>query len=89
MVSRKGWQLVIVAAAAGAPKNPSWYYNLAANPDHVRIEMPGRTVAVTAEQLHGTEREGLEADHHGFAQFGKYQENTDRELPVIRLVPQP
>ena len=81
---------LIVAAAAGGPKNPVWYYNLAANPDRVHIEIPGRKVAVTAEQLHGAERE--EAWHqitNAAPQFGKYQEGTDRELPVIRLVAKP
>ena len=81
---------VIVAAAAGAPKNPSWYYNLAADPDRVRIEIPGRTVAVTAEQLHGAERaEAWQQITTAAPQFAKYQEQTDRELPVIRLVPKP
>lgn len=49
-----GW--LIVASAAGAPRNPAWYYNIAANPDKVRIEQAGRAHAVTAEQLHGEER---------------------------------
>ena len=39
---------LIVAAAAGAAGNPAWYYNLAAHPDQVWIEMGGRKVAVTA-----------------------------------------
>ena len=79
---------LIVAAAAGAPKNPAWYYNLAAHPDQVRIQLKGRTVAVTAHQLHGAERD--EAWHQittAAAQFRKYQEHTDRELPIIRLDP--
>ena len=81
---------LIVAAAAGAPKNPGWYYNLAANPDRVRIEIPGRTVAVTAEQLHGAERAAAwEQITTAAPQFAKYQEQTDRELPVIRLVAKP
>ena len=42
---------LIVAAAAGAPKNPAWYYNLAAHPDRVRVELPGRDVAVTAHSF--------------------------------------
>ncbi|MFL6080517.1 MAG: nitroreductase/quinone reductase family protein [Ornithinibacter sp.] len=78
---------LVVAAAAGAPKNPAWYYNLKAHPDDVRIEVPGGPIAVRAEQLHGAERE--EAWRRIVAatpQFGKYQEKTDRELPVIRLV---
>src|SRR6516162_11115343 len=48
---------LIVASAAGAKGNPAWYYNLAAHPDRVQIEVDGRKVAVTAEQLHGPERE--------------------------------
>src|SRR4029453_11273879 len=47
---------LIVASAAGGPRNPAWYYNLAAHPDKVQIEMAGRKIAVTAEQLHETER---------------------------------
>jgi deazaflavin-dependent oxidoreductase (nitroreductase family) len=79
---------LIVAAAAGAPKNPAWYYNLAAHPDLVQVEIPGRKVAVTAEQLHGAERDEAWTQITTAApQFGKYQAGTDRELPVIRLVP--
>ena len=81
---------LIVAAAAGGPKNPVWYYNLAANPDRVHIEIPGRKVAVTPEQLHGAEREeAWQQITNAAPQFGKYQEGTDRELPVIRLVAKP
>ena len=77
---------LIVAAAAGAPRNPAWYYNLAANPDRVSVQIPGGTVAVTAEQLHGAEREkAWNQIVAASAQFAKYQEKTDRELPVIRL----
>jgi deazaflavin-dependent oxidoreductase (nitroreductase family) len=48
---------LIVASAAGAARNPAWYYNLAAHPDQVWIETAGRKAAVTAEQLHGAERD--------------------------------
>src|SRR5262245_64769860 len=30
---------LVVASAAGAPKNPAWYYNIAAHPDKITIEM--------------------------------------------------
>jgi len=30
---------------------------MAAHPDEVTVEMEGRTIAVTAEQPHGTERD--------------------------------
>ena len=79
---------LIVASAAGAARNPSWYYNIAAHPDKVQVEIDGRKVAVAAEQLHGPERD--EAWRHittAAPRFASYQEKTDRELPVIRLVP--
>jgi deazaflavin-dependent oxidoreductase (nitroreductase family) len=82
-----GGSWLIVAAAAGAARNPGWYHNLKANPDRVKIEISGRTVPVTAEQLHGSERErAWQQIVTAAAQFGKYQEKTDREMPVIRLV---
>jgi len=78
---------LVVAAAAGAPRNPAWYYNLAAHPDQVSIEVPGGPVAVTAEQLHGTEREqAWQQITTASKQFANYQVKTDRELPVIKLV---
>ena len=79
---------LIVASAAGAPKNPAWYYNIAAHPDKVQIEVAGRKVPVTAEQLHGAERdEAWRQITDAASRFAQYQEKTDRELPIIRLVP--
>jgi deazaflavin-dependent oxidoreductase (nitroreductase family) len=78
---------LIVASAAGAPKNPAWYYNIAAHPDKVQIELAGRKIAVTAEQLHGTARDEAWRQITAAApRFAQYQEKTDRELPIIRLV---
>jgi deazaflavin-dependent oxidoreductase (nitroreductase family) len=79
---------LIVASAAGAPKNPSWYYNIAANPDRVQIETAGRKIAVTAEQLRGPAREeAWQLITAAAPRFAQYQQKTDRQLPVIRLVP--
>jgi deazaflavin-dependent oxidoreductase (nitroreductase family) len=79
---------LIVASAAGAARNPAWYYNMAAHPDQVRIEMPGRKVAVTAEQLRGVERDqAWRQITAAVPRFVAYQKATDRELPIIRLVP--
>jgi deazaflavin-dependent oxidoreductase (nitroreductase family) len=81
-----GW--LIVASAAGAARNPAWYHNLAAHPDQVWIETPDRKVAVTAEQLHGAERdEAWRQITTAAPRFAQYQKATDRELPVIRLAP--
>jgi deazaflavin-dependent oxidoreductase (nitroreductase family) len=79
-------QWLIVASAGGAPKNPAWYYNIAANPDKLQIEVGGRKLAVTAEQLHGAERSEAWKKIIAIApRFAIYQEKTDRKLPVIRL----
>jgi deazaflavin-dependent oxidoreductase (nitroreductase family) len=79
---------LIVASAAGAVGNPAWYYNIAAHPDQVQIEVEGRKVAVTAEQLHGAERaQAWQQIVAVSPRFAQYQTKTDRELPVIRLVP--
>jgi len=79
-----GW--LIVASFAGAAKNPSWYYNLAAHPDQVSIEFSGQTESVVAEQLQGAEREAEWRKISGSSRrFAEYQEKTDRELPIIRL----
>jgi deazaflavin-dependent oxidoreductase (nitroreductase family) len=78
---------LIVASAAGAAGNPAWYYNLAAYPDQVQVEVGGSTVPVSAEQLHGAERaEAWQQIAATAPRFAQYQQKTDRELPVIRLV---
>jgi deazaflavin-dependent oxidoreductase (nitroreductase family) len=79
---------LIVASAAGAARNPAWYYNIAAHLDNVQIELEGRTIPVTAEQLHGAERdEAWQQITAAAPRFVQYQRKTDRELPIIRLVP--
>ncbi len=81
---------LIVASANGAAKNPAWYYNLAAHPDTVQIQIGSRTIAVSAEQLHGDARQ--QAWRHitsTAGRFAKYEHKTDRELPVIRLRTRP
>jgi deazaflavin-dependent oxidoreductase (nitroreductase family) len=78
---------LIVASAAGAPRNPAWYHNIAAHPDKVKIEVDGRTIPVNAEQLHGAERDqAWQQIAVASPRFRQYQDKTDRELPVIRLV---
>lgn len=79
---------LIVASANGATNNPAWYYNLAANPDKVHIEIDGSTIAVVPEQLHGKERdEAWQQIVTAAPRFAKYEQKTDREIPVIRLRP--
>ena len=79
---------LIVASAAGSAKNPAWYHNLAAHPDRVEIEVKGQKVEVIPEQLEGPERETAWSQIVAASpRFAKYQEQTDRRLPVIQLRP--
>ena len=80
---------LIVASAAGAARNPAWYHNIAAHPGRVKIELKGRSIPVTAKQLHGAERDEAWRQITAAApRFAAYQRKTDRELPIIRLTPQ-
>jgi deazaflavin-dependent oxidoreductase (nitroreductase family) len=66
---------LIVAAANGGARNPA-------------LEVDGRRIGVTAEQLHGAERaQAWRQIAAATPRFAQYQRKTDRELPVIRLVP--
>jgi deazaflavin-dependent oxidoreductase (nitroreductase family) len=81
---------LIAASANGAASIPAWYHNLAAAPDKARIEIKGATIPVSAEQLHGAEREAAwQALATAIPRFSKYPQKTDREIPVIRLTPRP
>lgn len=77
---------LIAASANGAANNPAWYHNIAAHPDQVHIEMAGRKIAVSAEQLHGQERQAAwQRIKNELPRFVKYEQKTDRQIPVIRL----
>lgn len=83
--TRRAW--LIVASNAGAAAHPAWYLNLARRPDDVRIEVAGDRVAVSAESLHGAERERAWARVVALAPgYAKYARDTDREIPIVRLV---
>lgn len=80
--------IVVVASQGGLPKNPQWYSNLKASPDtriHLRGE-PGRLVR--ARVAHADERAELWPKLvELYADFAKYAEWTDREIPVVVLEP--
>jgi deazaflavin-dependent oxidoreductase (nitroreductase family) len=77
----------IFASKAGAPNNPAWYHNLRAHPE-TTIEVGGDTVAVTAHEVTGEERDRLfAAQVQHSPQFAEYQQKTDRLIPVLVLTP--
>jgi deazaflavin-dependent oxidoreductase (nitroreductase family) len=79
---------LIVGSAGGAAAHPAWVYNLAKHPDQVWIEIGSRKLKVTPQSLTGDARakawQRITTESPGFA---GYETKTDRELPVIRLIP--
>jgi len=81
-------RVFVVASKAGAPKHPSWFHNLRANPA-VTVELGDRTYEARAVVTAGEERERL----YRMVSDGTsaYEQNTDRVFPVVVLegVPAP
>ena len=86
-----GGAWLVVASAAGAAKHPAWYVNLAKHPDQAWVELgPERETVhqVRAESLRGDERTRAWAEVTRQAPgYAKYQEQTDRQIPIVRLTP--
>ena len=83
-VERDGKYLA-VASMGGSPDNPEWYYNFVANPE-VDLQDGPEAKAYRARMLDGEER----VDWWAYAvqtwpTYGKYQEKTDREIPIFLL----
>ena len=79
--------LVVFASKGGAPTNPDWYHNLVANPD-LEIEVGTERRKVRARVAEGEEHDLLYAEQaRRYPQFAKYQEGTDRTIPVVILEP--
>ena len=80
-----GDRIVVFASMGGAPKDPQWYRNVAANPD-VTVEVGTEKYDAKAIITKGAEREELFAKQVALIPtFGEYQKKTTRVIPVIVL----
>ena len=74
-----------VASMGGAPKNPVWYANLVANPQ-VEVRDGAVVRAMTAREVEGEEKAiWWQRCVAAFPDYAKYQEKTDRAIPVFVL----
>ena len=74
-----------VASLGGAPKNPVWYYNIAADP---RVELQDGTQKsdMVAREITGDEKATWwERCVAAFPNYAEYQAKTEREIPVFLL----
>ena len=85
MYMNAGDHLFIFASKGGAPTNPDWYHNLLVHPE-VTVEVGDQTYDAIATQVTGEERDRIYAQWaEMYPQFGEYQKNTSRKIPVIAL----
>jgi F420H(2)-dependent quinone reductase len=76
---------VIVASKGGAPHDPVWWLNLEANPD-TTVQINGDRVQVHAERAGPEEKRRLwPVVNAVWPEYERYQQRTDRDIPVIRL----
>ncbi len=76
-----------VASQGGAPTHPTWYANLLANPQ-VEVQDGPRKQDMLAREVHGEEREQWWARAvAAFPPYARYQEKTERTIPVLVLEP--
>ena len=78
--------MIVIASKGGAPRHPSWYHNLKANPE-VRTQYRGGDEQRLAREALGAERERLfELMAAQFSNFAAYQKRaTGRTIPVMVL----
>ena len=85
MYDTDGDRLLVFASKGGAPTNPSWYYNLVANPE-ITVEVGTEEFKAKATVVTGEERDRLyERWAKKYPQFAEYQRKVERKIPVIAL----
>jgi deazaflavin-dependent oxidoreductase (nitroreductase family) len=74
----------MVASVGGAPAPPVWYLNLKADPDALMVQDGAERFDASARELSGEEREiWWQRAVQAYPSYAKYQEKTDREIPVL------
>jgi len=80
-----GEDYVIVASKGGADEPPAWYVNLEADPD-VEVQVLDDVFPARARTATPDEKPQLwESMLREWPHYAEYQEQTDREIPVVLL----
>jgi deazaflavin-dependent oxidoreductase (nitroreductase family) len=84
-----GGRVILIATNFGAPRNPSWYYNIKTDPV---VGLYGRGIkgSFIAEEINGDERSRVfQRAKDAPGPYGKYQEAADgfQQVPVMALRP--
>lgn len=80
-------EYALVASKGGAASNPHWYANMTADP-HIMIQDGPAPADFVVREIAGDERDVWWARAvAAFPQYAKYQEQTDRVIPVLVASP--
>ncbi|HEV3102601.1 MAG TPA: nitroreductase family deazaflavin-dependent oxidoreductase [Candidatus Dormibacteraeota bacterium] len=87
---RDGDDYIVVASKGGAPKNPSWFGNIKANPEvEIEVANAGGTEKFSARARPVDDRAERDRLYEKMTMiwppFADYQARTERLIPVIRL----
>ena len=78
----------MVASQGGAPKHPSWYFNLKADPTALTVQDGPEAVDAVARELSGDEREiWWRRAVQAYPPYASYQRRTNRLIPVFLAEP--
>ena len=79
--------LIVIASYGGRTEHPQWYRNLVATPE-VSAQILDRIIACEAVTMNSRERsEWWPRVVSAYADYALYQSRTNREIPVVRLIP--
>jgi len=79
--------VVLVASLGGAPRHPTWYYNLVANPD-IEVQVKDRALKLRARLASSQEKAAvwpLCVKH--YPDYQAYQDRSTRDIPVFVCEP--
>ena len=73
----------VLASKGGAPENPVWYYNVAANPQVELQDGPTRWDMVAREVTGDEKKVWWDRAVAAYPDYAEYQKKTDRQIPVF------
>ncbi len=78
---------IVVGSQGGAPRNPGWYANLVGNPA-ADVQIGEQHIPVAARTVDAAEKAALWPRLVTlYPPYERYQRQTAREIPVVRLSP--
>lgn len=84
---RDGHDLIVIASKGGAPQHPDWFFNLREDPQ-VWVRRRSELFEARAEVLEGDDHRDMWRRVTDWAPgFQKYQDKTERRIPLVRLRP--